>query len=252
MKIISCNVNGVRASFKKGLADFIDQEKPDIFCLQEIKANEADFPIELTKVAGYQLFVNPASRKGYSGVAIYTKEKPIAVNSELGLERFDQEGRLLELDYPDFTIINLYFPHGGRQKENLEYKMQVYDKVIERVKSLPNKNVILIGDFNIAHQEIDLARPKQNRNNIMFTIEERCRIDELISLGFSDSFRQLSHESGCYTWWSYAFDAKARNMGWRIDYIFVSSNLAAKLTKANIYDSVIFSDHCPVGMEIKK
>jgi exodeoxyribonuclease-3 len=251
MKIISCNVNGIRAAYKKGLLDFIKTEKPDIFCLQEIKANREDIPDELLNVAGYQLITNCASKKGYSGVAVYTKTAPISVNDKLGLERFDNEGRMLELEYPNFTLLNLYFPHGGRQKENLEYKLEVYEKFFEKLETLKNKKVILIGDFNIAHTELDLARPKQNQNNIMFTPTERQQIDKLIGLGFVDTFRMFNPENGNYTWWPYAFDARERNMGWRIDYGFVSSGIADIVKVATIYSSTTFSDHCPICVETK-
>jgi exodeoxyribonuclease-3 len=249
MKIVSCNVNGIRAANKKGLLDFINDEKPDILCLQEIKANREDIPDELQNINSYQLITNCANKKGYSGVAVYTKTAPISVKDKLELERFDSEGRMLQLEYPDFTLINLYFPHGGRNKENLEYKLAVYDKFFEKLEKLKDENVIIIGDFNIAHRDIDLARPKQNQNNIMFTPAERQQIDKLIDLGFVDAFRMFNSKNGNYTWWPYAFDARARNMGWRIDYCFVSKSLAGKLQGATIYsDASYFSDHCGVGV----
>jgi exodeoxyribonuclease III len=250
MKTISCNMNGIRAAYKKGLMDFINAEKPDILCLQEIKANESDFPDEMKNLDGYQLITNCAIKKGYSGVAVYTKRKPISVIHKLGLERFDSEGRILELDYGDFVLMNLYLPHGGRQKENLEYKLLVYEKLFERLGQLIGKNVILIGDFNIAHQEIDLSRPKQNINNTMFTPEERVQIDKLIELGFVDTFRMLNKEPGNYTWWPYAFNARERNMGWRIDYCFVSKGLAQNVKSAEICSKYRFSDHGGVGVEL--
>jgi exodeoxyribonuclease-3 len=252
MKIISCNVNGIRAAAKKGLAEFIAAEQPNILCLQEIKANKTDFPAALVEIDGYELYVNSASKKGYSGVAIYTKSKPIAVNNRLDVDKFDSEGRMLELDYDNFVILCLYLPHGGRQKENLEYKLEVYKKLFEKLDSMNNKNVILIGDFNIAHLEIDLARPRQNMKNIMFTPEERAQIDKIINLGFVDSFRKFSDAPGNYTWWPYAFDAKQRNMGWRIDYGFVSKKMAGDLIGAKIYPECNFSDHCPIELELVK
>ena len=251
MKIISCNVNGIRSAYKKGLIDFVKKEDPDIFCLQEIKAKKEDLNDELLNISGYSLFINSADKKGHSGVAIYTKVKPNFINKKLDLERFDSEGRLLELEFFDFTIFNLYIPHGGRQKENLDYKLQVYQKLINRIKNLTTKNIILIGDFNIAHTEIDLARPKQNKNNIMFTLEERSQINKLIDLGFVDSFRCKNKETDNYTWWPYAFNARVRNMGWRIDYIFTSNGLLEKINKTNIYSEIIMSDHCPIGLNLK-
>lgn len=250
MKIISCNLNGIRSAYKKGLLDFILKENPDIVCFQEVKANLADLPEKLLNLDGYNLYLNSAIKKGYSGVAIYSKEKPNIVSSILDLERFDSEGRFLELQYSNFTILNLYFPHGGRQKENLDYKLDVYKKVFDRIKKIKSKNIILVGDFNIAHNEIDLARPKQNKNNIMFSQIEREQIDKLINLGFTDSLRLLNNQEGNYTWWPYAFDARNRNMGWRIDYCFVSNNIAKKITNAMIFKNVILSDHCPLGVEL--
>jgi exodeoxyribonuclease-3 len=250
MKIISCNVNGIRSACKKGFVDFINNEKPDIFCFQEIKAGEENFPAELLNLSNYYLFINPAGKKGYSGVAILTKEKPISVNKKIGLERFDKEGRLLELEFPGFTILNFYFPHGGRLKENFDYKLEAYKKLFSKLKRLKKEKVILIGDFNIAHSEIDLARPSQNKNNIMFTPEEREQIDNLLGLGFVDSFRKKNMKSGNYTWWPYAFNAKERNLGWRIDYAFVSKKLSKKIKRARIYPNVNFSDHCPIGLEL--
>lgn len=251
MKIISCNVNGIRSALKKGLVGFVENEQPDILCLQEVKCASSDIPEELRNLSSYSLFLNCANKKGYSGVAVYTKQKPIKVDSILGIDRFDGEGRFLELEYPEFTILNLYFPHGGRQKENLEYKLNVYEKIFERTQQLKNKNVILIGDFNIAHSEIDLARPKQNKNNIMFSQVERDQIIKLIDMGFIDSFRKFNKETENYTWWPYAFDARNRNMGWRIDYCFVSGGMTEKISNASIYPDMCFSDHCPIGVEIK-
>jgi exodeoxyribonuclease III len=250
MKIISCNVNGIRSACRKGFVDFINKEKPDIVCLQEIKANKEDFPIQILNLQNYYSYINSAEKKGYSGVAVFAKEKPISVNKKVGLERFDKEGRLLELECPNFKILNLYLPHGGRQKENLDYKLEAYKKLFSKLKRLKNENVILIGDFNIAHNEIDLARPKQNMNNIMFTPEERKQIDNLLNLGFVDSFRKINDKPGNYTWWPYAFGAKEKNMGWRIDYAFVSKNLYKKIKKVNIYSEVDFSDHCPIELEL--
>jgi len=173
MKIISWNVNGIRAVYRKNFFKWMRKTNPDILCLQEIKAQKEQIPEELVKPKGYYAYFNFAERKGYSGVAIYTRRKPLKIEYKLGLKRFDQEGRILKLKYPDFTLINVYLPHGGRQKENLGYKLEVYNYLFRYLKNVRSKNIILIGDFNIAHQDIDLARPRQNRNNIMFTPEER-------------------------------------------------------------------------------
>lgn len=250
MKIISCNVNGVRSACKKGFLDFICRENPDVICLQEIKANEEVLPQELINLRNYYSFFNPAEKRGYSGVAVFTRHKPVSVRKNLGLDRFDREGRLLELEYHDFVLLNLYAPHGGRGKENLNYKLDAYKKVLERMRRLKSENIVLIGDFNIAYEEIDLARPKQNKNNIMFTLEERKQIDKLLNLGFIDSFRQFNDKLGNYTWWPYAFHAKERNVGWRIDYAFVSRKLESKLLSGRIFPEVRSSDHCPIGVEL--
>lgn len=248
MKIVSWNVNGLRAAYKKGFFRFFKKERADFYCLQEIKANNNQLPSDLFNPDGYSSYFNSAQKKGYSGVAIYTKEKPVSVISKIGIKRFDNEGRYLELKYPNFTLINIYVPHGGRQKENLKYKLLVYKKIHNKLSNLKNKKVIFIGDFNIAHTEKDLERPKQNQKNIMFTPEEREQIDIILSFGFVDSFRKFHNKGGNYTWWPYAFNARERNLGWRIDYGFVSSKLTKKLKTAHIYTKTKGSDHCPIGM----
>jgi len=250
MKIVSWNVNGIRAIYKKGFLDWLITTNADIVCLQEIRAQKEEIPADLLEPKNYYSYFNPAVKKGYAGVAVYTKEKPLKVVNKLGLKRFDQEGRILILEYPHFTLINLYTPHGGRQKENLNYKLEVYKYLLNYLKRIKNKNVILIGDFNIAHQEIDLARPKENQNNIMFTQEERKQIDKIINLGFIDSFRVFNKKSGNYTWWPYFVNARERNLGWRIDYTFVSKKLSSKLKSALVLNKVMGSDHCPIGLEI--
>jgi len=248
MKIISWNVNGIRAVYKKGFLEWFKKAKADIICLQEIKAQKEQIPIDLLNLKNYHFYFNQAVKKGYSGVAVWAKEKPIKVDYELGLKRFDQEGRILKLKYPNFTLINLYLPHGGRAKENLDYKLECYAKLLSFLKK--TKNTILIGDFNIAHQEIDLARPKNNKNNIMFTPEERKQIDKLISLGLTDTFRKFNQKTDNYTWWPYFANARERNIGWRIDYTFVSKRMNSKLKNAFILNKVSGSDHCPIGINV--
>lgn len=251
MKIISWNVNGIRAVLRYGFMEWFKKTNPDILCLQEIKANPEQLPENLVKTKNYHSYFNPASKKGYSGVAVYVKEKPKAVKNKLGLKRFGQEGRFLELEFSDFVLINIYIPQGGRQKENMGYKLKVYDYLLSYLKKLNRKKLILLGDFNVAHQEIDLARPKQNQKNTMFTPEERKKLDKLIDLGFTDTFRALHKEGGHYTWWPYfAPNARDRNLGWRIDYVFVSKNLDSKINKAFILPKVKGSDHAPVGIEL--
>ena len=250
MKIVSWNVNGLRAIYKKGFWEWFEEINPDIVCLQETKIQDEQLSFDLVKLKNYSSFFNSASKKGYSGVGVFSKKKPLAIKRKLGLKRFDDEGRFLELKYPDFTLINLYLPHGGRQKENLAYKLKVYQSLFKYLQKMNKQKLILIGDFNIAHQEIDLARPKQNKNNIMFTPKEREQIDKLIKLGFTDSFRKFHNDGGHYTWWPYLAKARERNLGWRIDYAFVSKKLVPNLKKSFILSQVQGSDHCPIGIEI--
>ena len=251
MKIISWNVNGLRSVYKKGFLGWLAKSEADIVCLQEVKANEDQLPFDLTTLTGYHTYFNSAKKKGYSGVGVYSRTKPLSVKRDLGLKRFDSEGRILQLEYKDFTLINLYIPHGGRNKENLDYKLSVYGALFDHLNNLQDKDVILTGDFNIAHKEIDLAHPQRNKDNIMFTKEERAKIDELIGLGFVDSFRKFNKEGGNYTWWYYGQNARQKNFGWRIDYIFASKSLKTNLQSAAIYPKITLSDHCPVEVVLK-
>lgn len=250
MKVLSWNVNGLRSVSRKGLREFLEREDPDILCLQEIKIQEKQLTDDVAKFEGYFSYYSFAKKPGYSGVAIFSKEKPREITYSLGLERFETEGRILELHYPQFTLLNLYMPHGGRRKENLAYKLDCYQHLLNRLKTL-KENVILSGDFNIAHKEIDLARPKQNKNNIMFTPEEREQLDTLSKLGFIDAFREFNKEEGNYSWWPYYRKARIRNIGWRIDYCFISKSLNPNLQKAFILPRTPGSDHCPIGIDLK-
>lgn len=250
MKIISWNVNGLRAVTKKGFLPWFKQVKADIVGLQEIKALSSQLPSEILSIKGYYSYFNSAQRKGYSGVAIYTKQKPKKVITKLGLKRFDEEGRMLELIFPKFIFIDVYMPQGGREKQNLAYKLVAYDYLLKHLSRIKNKPVIIEGDFNVAHEEIDLARPKENKNNIVFTPEERKQIDRLLSLGFVDTFRFLYPKKQSYSWWSYRYNAREKNIGWRVDYVFISSSLKNKLKKSFILNKVYGSDHCPVGIII--
>lgn len=249
MKIISWNVNGLRAVYKRNFLDWLKNIDADIICLQEIKLQKNNLPDDLANIKNYNSYFNFAEKKGYSGVAVYSKQKSLKAEYKLGIKRFDNEGRMIKLEFPRFILINIYIPHGGRQKEKLDYKLDVYKYFLKYLKKIKNKKIILVGDFNIAHREIDLARPKQNQNNIMFTPEERKQIDKMIDFGFIDSFRKLNKEGGHYTWWPYFANARERNLGWRIDYAFVSKRL--KLKDAFILEKVKGSDHCPVGIELK-
>lgn len=251
MKIVSWNVNGLRAVYKRNFLEWLEESKIDIVCLQETKIQEGQIPFDLIYPQNYFSYFNSAQKKGYSGVAVYSKRKPVIVEKKIGFSRFDDEGRILQLKYTNFTLINLYLPHGGRQKENLGYKLEVYDYLLTSFRKVREKQLILIGDFNIARSELDLARPKENFNNIMFTSQERKRIDQLIALGFVDTFRKFHQENGNYTWWPYYANARQRNLGWRIDYVFTSKSLSPRVKDAFILKEVLGSDHCPVGVEIR-
>lgn len=252
MKILSWNVNGLRSVYKKNFLLWFEETNADIVCLQEIKAQQTQLPSELITPNSYKSYFNSAVKKGYAGLAVYVKKEPLSVERKLGIKRFDQEGRILKLNYSDFILINLYLPHGGRQKENLAYKLEVYGFLLDYLEEIKDQNIILIGDFNIAHEEIDLARPKQNQKNIMFTLEERGKIDRIIELGFADSFRKFYKDAGHYTWWPYYLKARERNLGWRIDYAFVSKPLSKKVKNSFILKDVYGSDHCPLGIELIK
>jgi len=249
MKIISWNVNGLRSVYQKGFPAWLEKSGADIVCVQEVKAQATSMPQDLFSASRYTFLANYAERPGYSGVGVYIKERPRRVEMKLGHERFDKEGRMVRLDYPKFTFIGLYIPNGARDKRDMAYKIEVYERFFAYLEKMKEKNIVLAGDLNIAHTEIDLARPKQNRANTMFTPEERACIDKLESLGFVDSFRKLHPEGEHYSWWPYFANARERNLGWRIDYVFVSKALAAKLKDAFILPKVMGSDHCPVGIE---
>jgi exodeoxyribonuclease-3 len=246
VKIISWNVNGLKAVLKKGFLEWMEGVKADAVCLQEIKAQEIQLPLGQFPY----IYLNPASKKGYSGVLLFSKNEPLKISREIGLERFDTEGRFLQLDYPGWSLINVYLPHGGRQKQNLAYKLEAYDFLIEYLGKIKNQKIVVAGDFNVARQEIDLARPTENQNNIMFTQKEREKVEEIAHLGFIDSFRKFHEEDGFYTWWPYGFKARERNIGWRIDYIWVSGPMVKRLREAFVMPEVKGSDHCPVGIEI--
>jgi len=248
MKIVAWNVNGLRAVYKKGFLSSLKQINPDIIGLQEVKVKKNQIPQRLVQIPGYQLVFNSAKRAGYSGTAVYTKIEPNSINKTLGLKRFDDEGRLIELVFKDFILMNLYLPNGGRQKQDMDYKLKAYDRIFEYIKE--RKKLILIGDFNIAHKEIDLARPKANKNSTGFTPEERKRIDRLLALGLEDTFRIFNKERGNYSFWAYFAKSRERNIGWRIDYCFVSRDLVKSVKKAFILTGVLGSDHCPVGVKL--
>jgi exodeoxyribonuclease III len=254
IKIASWNVNGLRAINKKGFRDFIRQNDFDSICLQEIKVQEEKIPTELLEIEGYSSYFSSAIRPGYSGVAIYSKIKPIDYGKGFGISRFDDEGRVLWLDFGDFIIFNTYMPNGGRSKQRLEYKLDFYDSFLEHMQVLLKKerNIILTGDINTAHKPIDLARPKQNENNTGFLPEERAWIDRLIAAGFLDAFRLFHNEPSQYTWWDYKTRSRERNVGWRLDYFFISNGLEKNVNDSGILSHVLGSDHCPVFLEISR
>jgi len=250
MKIISWNVNGIRSVYRKGFLKWLEREKPDILCLQETKARPGQLPFDLTTLTGYHTIFNSAKRKGYSGVAVYSLEKSLKVKKQVGHKRFDREGRFVETKFKNFTLLNFYIPHGNRDQRDIPYKLEVYDYILNYLDNFNGENLILCGDFNIAHKERDLARPDSNQKNTMFTESERAQLDRLINLGFVDSFRKFNEEGGNYSWWPYSKTAREKNVGWRIDYIFTSGTLTENLKNAFIQKEINFSDHVPVGIKI--
>lgn len=250
MKFISWNVNGLRAAVKKGFLEFFYEQDVDFFCIQETKLQEGQ--IDLSEVP-YQIYWNSAERKGYSGTAIFTKHQPLTVSYGIDIVEHDNEGRVITLEYKDFYLVNVYTPNSKRDLARLPYRLQWEDDFREYLNNLQQqKPVILCGDLNVAHQEIDLMNPKSNKFNSGFTTEERGKFDELLAAGFLDSYRHLYPEViETYTWWSYMHNARERNIGWRIDYFCVSEALKDKIEDAIIYPEVLGSDHCPIGLSVK-
>ena len=250
MKLISWNVNGIRAAVNKGFMDFFKQIDADIFCLQETKMQEGQLELILD---GYYQYWNSAEKKGYSGTAIFTKKKPLNVTYGIGIEEHDREGRIITLEYEKFYMVNCYTPNAKRELERLDYRMVWEDEIRKYLKKLDSKKpVIYCGDLNVAHNEIDLKNPKSNRGNAGFTDEERGKMTELLQSGFTDSFRYLyPTKEESYSWWSYMGHAREKNIGWRIDYFIVSKSVENKIKEASIYPEVFGSDHCPVGLEIE-
>ncbi len=253
MRLLSWNVNGYRAVLKKGFAGFLAASGAGVLGLQEVKACESQLTEEERSVAGYASSWNCAERKGYSGVAAFYREAPLAVRNGVGERRFDAEGRVMELEYPGFRLLNVYFPNGGQGPERLRYKLEFYDAFLEHIEKLRGKGkaVVFCGDVNTAHREIDLARPKENAENSGFMPIERAWLDKITSFGWVDTFRALHPEPDRYTWWDYKTRARERNVGWRIDYFFVNREKAGLVKDAFILPAVQGSDHCPVGIELK-
>ncbi len=253
MKIISWNVNGFRAVLNKGFSNFFKNIDADIFCIQETKMQEEQLDIIiLNEIKGYNVYFNSASKKGYSGTAVFTKEKPVKVSYGIGVEELDNEGRVITLEYDKFYLVNCYTPNVKRELERLQYRMVWEDAFRKYLCTLnKNKQVILCGDLNVAHNEIDIKNAKSNIGNAGFTNEERGKMTELLNAGFIDTFRYLyPNEQDKYSWWSYMRNAREKNIGWRIDYFIVSDGLKNNIKEANIYSDVLGSDHCPVGLEI--
>ncbi len=249
MKLISWNVNGFRAVLTKGFNDFFDSIDADIFCIQETKMQEGQAEY-LSK--GYYQYWNSAEKKGYSGTAIFTKQEPISVSYGLGIEQHDKEGRVITLEFDKFFFVGVYTPNAQDGLKRIDYRMEWEDAFREYLCKLDKKKpVITCGDLNVAHNEIDLKNPKANRNNPGFTDQERGKMDALLDAGFTDSFRYLYPDlEEAYSWWSYRFNARSRNAGWRIDYFLVSDRIAKDIQQAIIYTEIYGSDHCPVGLEI--
>ncbi len=252
IKILSWNVNGIRAVYKKNFMDWFKTEQPDLLCIQETKAQVEQIPDEIQSADGYQTFASSALRKGYSGVATLSKLNPKSIKNGMGIEKFDSEGRFLELDFGGVVLFNIYFPNGKLNKQRLQYKMDFYDAFLEYAEHLrkSGKSLIMCGDVNTAHKEIDLARPKENERTSGFLPEERAWIDKFIAHGYLDTFRMFVGDGGHYSWWDLRTRARERDIGWRIDYFFVSNDLADQVKSAFILKEVMGSDHCPVGVEI--
>lgn len=251
MKLISWNVNGIRAALKKGFLDFVEAEGADIVCVQETKASPE--VVDAVWPARYEAHWNSAEKKGYSGTLILTRPRPLAITRGIGIGEHDREGRVLTAEYEEFFLVNVYVPNSKRELTRLPYRQQWDRDFLGYLKSLERtKPVIFCGDLNVAHTEIDLARPKDNVKNHGFTPEERAGFDALVGGGFVDTFREFEKGGGHYTWWSQMNKARARNIGWRIDYFLASAALRPRLKAARIYGEITGSDHCPVGLELKR
>lgn len=250
MKLISWNVNGIRACVKKGFLDYFEEVDADIFCIQESKLQEGQIDLELE---GYHQYWNYAEKKGYSGTAVFTRIKPICVTYGINKDEHDREGRVITLEFEDFYFVTVYTPNSQQKLARLEYRMQWEDDFREYIKELDQqKPVIICGDLNVAHKEIDLKNPKTNKKNAGFTEEERNKFTSFLNEGFIDTYRYFYPEKeGAYTWWSYRFNARANNAGWRIDYFCVSERINERLTSADIHNKVLGSDHCPIELIIQ-
>jgi len=253
MKLITWNVNGIRAVLNKGFLEWFSKESPDILCLQETKAHPDQLGFELTHPAGYHAFFSSSiGKKGYSGVVTYTKKEPISVTEGIGIEPFDKEGRVIVTEFNEFILFNVYFPNGKASSERLQYKLEFYEAFLKHIEELKKKGkkIIFCGDVNTAHKEIDLARPKENEDISGFLPIERKWIDRVVDKGYTDSLREFHPEADLYTWWSQRSGARERNVGWRIDYVFLQKELMNYAVNAYTLPSVMGSDHCPMALEL--
>jgi exodeoxyribonuclease-3 len=252
MNIISWNVNGLRAVWKKGLLDFMGSEAPDFFCVQETKIQREQITDDMRRPHGYQSYWSVAEKKGYSGVVTYARSEPIRVASEFGSPTLDSEGRIVHTELPAFHLLNVYFPNSGMGPERLTHKLTFYDEFLRLTEALRRrgKGVVVCGDVNTAHTEIDLARPKQNERTPGFLAVERAWVSQFIAHGYHDTFRMFHEEPGHYTWWDQKTGSRARNLGWRIDYFFVSDELRDRVKAAGIMPHVQGSDHCPITLTL--
>ena len=252
MKLFSWNVNGVRAIEKKGFLDWLSSESPDVLCIQETKAKFEQLPDTLQNIDGYFSYWHSAEKLGYSGVATFSKKEPLHVQYGLGIDKYDKEGRVLITEYDNFLLYNIYFPNGQKDEIRLQYKLDFYDDLLEIIDDqvASGNNVIVAGDWNTAHKEIDLANPKANANYSGFLPVERAQLDTYVNHGYVDSFRLFHDEPDRYSWWTYRFGARQRNIGWRIDYFFTNQEFADNISDADIHEDVMGSDHCPVSIEL--
>lgn len=252
MRIYSWNVNGLRAILKKDFEVWLEQTHPDILCLQETKSTEAQVPLTFSKLAQYHGYWSSAEKKGYSGVATFCKTKPIHVETGFGIEKFDREGRVVQTEFPDFILYNVYFPNGQQSEERLQYKLEFFDQFIAHLQETRKrqKNLIICGDYNIAHKEIDLTNPEANSQYSGFLPEERAILDRWLALGYIDTFRIFHSEEERYSWWSYRHQARKKNIGWRIDYFFVTDALKPMIQGAEIHSDVFGADHCPISLTL--
>lgn len=254
MKITTWNVNGYRAILRKKALEWVSEVDPDVLCLQETKVQLDQLDEGEAGLDGYNSAWFSAERKGYSGVAVFYKDEPEEIETKMGVEKFDIEGRMIRLKYPGFNLFNIYFPNGGQENKRVPYKLEFYETLLNICDELHERgeNIIITGDFNTAHNEIDLANPKENEKNTGFLPEERLWIDRYLEHGFVDAFRNLYPDNEVYTWWTYRFNSRARDIGWRLDYFLVSESLMVHVDDVIIHSDIMGSDHCPVSLILRE